>query len=70
MFAIGIGDGTDRSELAAIASEPTENFLFEVGNYGLLETIKEKLADKACKGRQYYFQLEKVIAGFVYPREY
>ncbi|KAH3705220.1 collagen alpha-1(XII) chain-like [Dreissena polymorpha] len=49
VFAIGIGSKTDRDELVAIATEPTDKHVFEVGNYGLLDTIKERLAITACE---------------------
>lgn len=50
VFAVGIGKGTDKVELEAIASEPKEKYLFEVGSYGLLDSVKESLAVKACEG--------------------
>ena len=50
IFAVGIGKGTDKKELEAIASEPKEKYLFEVGSYDLLESVKEGLAIKACTG--------------------
>ena len=50
VFAIGIGGNTNRKELEAIASEPTDQFLFEVDNYGLLDTIKNTFSVKACEG--------------------
>ncbi|WAR04185.1 MATN1-like protein [Mya arenaria] len=49
VFAVGIGEKTDDQELRAIASEPSDEYLFHVGNYGLLDTIKEALAVTACK---------------------
>lgn len=49
LFAIGIGSKTNKDELAAIASDPKSKYLYEVGNYELLETIKEKLAIEACQ---------------------
>lgn len=50
MIAIGIGGATNKAELTAIASEPTEKHLFEVGNYGLLDTIKSQLINSTCEG--------------------
>lgn len=49
VFAVGIGGQTDQSELAAIASEPKDKYMYQVGNYELLTTIKENLAMTACE---------------------
>ncbi|KAL4227331.1 von Willebrand factor (vWF) type A domain [Mactra antiquata] len=49
VFAVGIGNQIDRHELESIASEPKEKYLFEVGKFGLLDSVKEKLAIKACE---------------------
>lgn len=48
VFAVGIGQQADLEELAMIASEPKDKYMFHVGNYAMLETIKESLAIKAC----------------------
>ena len=50
IFVIGIGGNTDESELRAIASQPEDEFLFEIENYSALEHIKHVLAIKACEG--------------------
>ena len=50
VFAVGIGDQVNKDELKSIASEPVENYMFEVGSYELLDEIKEKLAIGACEG--------------------
>lgn len=49
VFAVGIGDQVNKEELKSIASEPVENYMFEVGSYELLDEIKEKLAIGACE---------------------
>ena len=51
VFAIGIGSEVERSELEAIASEPTEQYVFQVGDYTALQYIREILAIKTCEGR-------------------
>jgi len=50
VFAVGIGDDVDEQELRAIASEPSERFMYRVGNFALLDTIKDDLAITACEG--------------------
>lgn len=50
MFAIGIGTNTHSLELNAIASQPKEEYMFEVYNYEALDSIKEKLAVRTCRG--------------------
>ena len=50
VFAVGIGDQVNNDELKSIASEPTEQYLFNVGSYELLDEIKEELAMGACEG--------------------
>ena len=50
LFAIGVGQGVDETELAAIGSEPKEEYVFTVNNYDALNTIKELLSMKACEG--------------------
>lgn len=49
VFAVGIGDQVNNEELKSIASEPIENYLFNVGGYELLDEIKEELAMGACE---------------------
>ena len=51
-FAIGVGDGVDRKELTNIASEPSDDFVFQVTDFEALDSIKNQLADKACHGKQ------------------
>lgn len=60
VFAVGIGSQTNKDELEAIASSPTENYLFEVGNYDLLKIVKEKLAVKACEGKHYFINMNQI----------
>ncbi|CAH1791712.1 unnamed protein product [Owenia fusiformis] len=49
MFAIGVGQDVSNQELNAIASEPSENFVFKVYNFRALDKIRELLAIKACE---------------------
>ncbi|XP_052791179.1 cartilage matrix protein-like [Mya arenaria] len=49
MFAIGVGNKTDRAELKKMASKPVNEYTFEVNAYGALSRIKQLLAYKACK---------------------
>ncbi|XP_052776644.1 cartilage matrix protein-like [Mya arenaria] len=49
MFAIGVGNNTDRAELDNIASKPVNEYAFEVNAYDVLPRIKQLLAYKACK---------------------
>ncbi|XP_045215666.2 cartilage matrix protein-like [Mercenaria mercenaria] len=49
VFAIGIGDGIDLLEIRNIASNPDDNYVFQVDDFNSLETIKDVLAIKACK---------------------
>ncbi|OWF49639.1 Collagen alpha-5(VI) chain [Mizuhopecten yessoensis] len=57
MFAIGIGDGVDETELRGIASEPDDKFFFIVDNYDKLDTahIKSLLACRACRAPTFEF---------------
>lgn len=55
LFAIGIGDQIDRHELKAIASEPTEDFMFEMDNFDVLPSIKTILAIETCSGKIFSF---------------
>ena len=50
LFAIGVGQAVDETELAAIGNEPREEYVFTVNNYDALNTIKEMLSMKACEG--------------------
>lgn len=49
VFVIGIGSQVDRHELSAIASQPTESYMFMISSFDALEHIKEELAIKACE---------------------
>ncbi|XP_005097975.1 collagen alpha-1(XIV) chain [Aplysia californica] len=48
MFAIGVGPYVDDQELEAIASEPSENFIFTIADYDTLTSIKNTLALRVC----------------------
>ena len=47
-FAIGIGTGVDMIEIRNIASEPSDDYVFQVADFGSLDAIKETLAIKTC----------------------
>lgn len=48
VFAIGIGNGVDLIEIRNIASNPDDNYVFQVDDFNSLDTIKEVLAIKTC----------------------
>lgn len=49
VFAIGIGHGIDLLEIKNIASNPDDDYVFQVDDFNSLETIKDVLAIKTCK---------------------
>lgn len=49
LFVIGIGKQVDEAELEAIASKPLDIYMFTVGNFDALDSIKEQLAIRACE---------------------
>ncbi|XP_060073195.1 collagen alpha-1(XXI) chain-like [Ylistrum balloti] len=49
VFAVGIGTKSKLSELKKIGSTPSEQFVFSVAGYHLLNEIREALAFKACR---------------------
>ncbi|XP_046373560.2 cartilage matrix protein-like isoform X1 [Haliotis rufescens] len=49
LFAIGIGQFVDTLELNDIASNPDDDFVFQVDDYTALTSIKDLLAIKACQ---------------------
>ncbi|XP_060559248.1 cartilage matrix protein-like [Ruditapes philippinarum] len=51
VFAIGIGDGIDLLEIQNIASNPDDNYVFQVNDFNSLETIKDLLAIKTCSAK-------------------
>ena len=48
VFAIGIGDGVDMVEIRNIASDPHDDYVFQVADFASLDAIKETLAIKTC----------------------
>ncbi|CAL1535306.1 unnamed protein product, partial [Lymnaea stagnalis] len=48
IFAIGVGNKVNVNELQRIASSPHEEYAFVVDNFSFLDSIKNKLAVKAC----------------------
>jgi uncharacterized protein YegL len=51
MFAVGVGNA-EESELRKIAS--SDDFVFYVDNFRMLDELKEKLSWKACASKQLY----------------
>ncbi|KAK6188180.1 hypothetical protein SNE40_004416 [Patella caerulea] len=49
IFSIGVGPYIDQQELADIASDPNQKFVFNVENYGALSSIRTLLAVQACE---------------------
>lgn len=51
-FALGVGRYIDLNELAVIASDPNDDYLYNVDNFDKLDAILvDKLARKACDGK-------------------
>ncbi|KAL5019862.1 hypothetical protein ScPMuIL_002754 [Solemya velum] len=50
IFAIGVGDAADLDELEAIASTPSENFVFRVATYTALNSIQKSISQRTCEG--------------------
>ncbi|XP_067667687.1 collagen alpha-3(VI) chain-like [Haliotis asinina] len=48
IFAIGVGHRVVYSELRNIASEPDSQYMFHVGNFRALDSIKDNLAIRTC----------------------
>lgn len=51
LFAIGIGNHTDNSELYYLASDPDDHYLFTVEDYTALLYIEDIVAIKTCTGQ-------------------
>ena len=51
VFAVGVGSQFVESELRAIASRPSDEFVFTVENYKALAHIRHLLALKTCQGK-------------------
>ncbi|XP_069138671.1 collagen alpha-4(VI) chain-like [Argopecten irradians] len=49
VFAVGIGDNPNITELRNIGSEPSDQFVFSVAGYDVLNEIRGTLAYKACR---------------------
>ncbi|CAC5383555.1 unnamed protein product [Mytilus coruscus] len=50
IFAIGVGQYIDQTELDIMASSPTETHSFAVDDYAALSSIEKSLAEKTCTG--------------------
>ena len=48
LFAVGIGEGVDSGELHAVASQPSEDFVFMVDDFHSLSSKKMLLAARTC----------------------
>ena len=48
VFAIGIGSGVDMIEIRNIASDPSDDYVFQVADFASLDAIKDTLAIKTC----------------------
>ena len=63
IFAVGVGNSTGQygQELSDLASDPDDNFKFEVDNYDVLHHMRNILAVKTCQipvtGRYYLHKL-------------
>ncbi|OWF48417.1 Vitrin [Mizuhopecten yessoensis] len=53
VFAIGIGKGPNMNELEAIGSEPSNEFVYKIAGFNVLNFIKDKLALKVCRVPKY-----------------
>ena len=49
LFAIGIGNSLDTTELQSVASEPKSQFVFTAASFHLLKSIKTLVMTKACE---------------------
>jgi hypothetical protein len=49
MFAIGITDQIDLTELQGIANDPNEDFVFEADDFNALASIRDQVVQAACK---------------------
>jgi len=49
VFAVGVGEGVDAHELQAMASQPSENFVFQVKDFKALDSIKRRLSKASCE---------------------
>ena len=52
VFAVGVGGQYVLDELHAIASAPSDDYVFTVDNYSALDRIKDLLAMKTCQGKR------------------
>ncbi len=56
IFAIGIGQQADMTELQTLASQPASQFVFTVNGYDALQSIKDLLAIKTCQGNSSFYE--------------
>ncbi|XP_013410815.1 uncharacterized protein LOC106173996 isoform X2 [Lingula anatina] len=49
VFAIGVGSGVDQNELKDIGNDPDKDYVFTVGNFDALKSIKSQLTVQTCK---------------------
>lgn len=60
VFAVGIGNGIDRSELQSIASQPYSRHVVSVSSFDALESVLKQLEDSVCPGKQEVLREEQV----------
>ncbi|GAB1600458.1 hypothetical protein Ahia01_000323800 [Argonauta hians] len=49
VFVIGVGSKLDAVELNSIASKPSKDHIYNVKNFDILESIKNKIINKTCE---------------------
>ena len=50
-FAIGIGDQTNQTELAIIASDPDSEYLIQLSGFDAINTLKSMITERICTGK-------------------
>ena len=50
VFAIGVGKAVDFRELEEVASQPPEDFVYNVDDYKSLDAMKYIIANRTCRG--------------------
>ena len=51
LISIGVGRNTRERELQAISSDPIENNVFMVDNFGQLQSIQDAIIDSLCDSK-------------------
>ena len=50
LFAVGVGNEIDSSELESIANKPSSTYVLYAENYAAIANIRDKLEQKLCEG--------------------